>query len=169
MHRLPLILALLAPLALAGCGDDPLASIETFRQTWADAAEQRDGEKLFDLLDARSRQAIEAQLNRLRGLDRRSQKTVIDTLGGDRIRDLREMSPRRYFGLWWNKATDERVPTMTIEAEADESATMVLSLPGRSERFALRLERGRWTWALPEQDFDPPPLMVKSNDEDGES
>ena len=154
MTRLALILSLLSSLVfLAGCARGGEGSLDAFREKWYASVNQRQPEQLYHLLDAKGRRFIDVQLETLRGLDAEKQKSVINWLGGDRVSNLHELNSARFFGLMWRKVTDDQPPKMVIEAQGDQGAYMVLNLREKSQRIELKIEGGRWVWALPEQRF----------------
>ncbi len=149
-------LILISLLLATGCdrgGDD---SLDAFREKWYASVNQRQPELLYDLLDAKGKRFIDVQLETLRGLDAEKQKVVINWLGGDRVNNLHELNSARFFGLLWRKVTDDQPPKMVIEAQGEQGAYMVLNLKDQSQRIELKIEGGRWVWALPEQRFAAP-------------
>ena len=153
--RYRLILMLL-PMMLTGCSGPSEPSLEDFKEKWYAAVNQRRGEELYHLLDARSRRKIDEQLERVRGLSEEMHREVINFLGGDKVSNLHELSNARYFALWWNTVTDNPPPTMVIEATGGQGATMMLTLNEQSQRIELKIEGGKWVWSLPEQTFELP-------------
>ena len=139
-----------------GCRGGSEASLDAFKERWYAAVNQRKPEQLYHMLDAKSRRLVDVQLETLRGLPDAEQMEVINFLGGDRVANLHEISNERYFALWWRKATDDQIPTMTIEAAGDRSAYMVVTLNNQSQRYELKVEGGKWVWALNEQKFQLP-------------
>jgi len=137
-----------------GCGNKGAQSLDTFKEQWYAAVNQRKPEQLYALLDSKSRRAIDQALETLRGLSEQEQLTVINHLGGDRVTSLHDLPNDRYFGLWWRKTTDDQLPTMTIEAQGDQSAYMIVALGEKKQRFELKVEGGKWVWALGEQNFE---------------
>ena len=149
-----LLIALLLLLTTAGCGGKGGQSLEKFKEQWYAAVNQRQPEKLYALLDAKSRRSVDQDLEMLRGLSEQEQLSVINFLGGDRVKSLHDLPNDRYFALWWRRTTDDQLPTMTIEAAGDQSAYMIVALGEKKQRFELKVEGGRWVWSLPEQKFE---------------
>ena len=141
-------------LGLAACGDDDGSSRDVFEQGWHEAVNNRQPDQLYHLLDSVSRRKIDTMLETLRGFDKNRQRVVIDFLGGKRISNLHEITPDEFFGLWWDKATNGKQPTMTIDAAGDTQAGMTLRLGGKSQKILITRESGRWVWRLPAANFD---------------
>ncbi len=154
MKLIPSAILLALCLLLTGCGGKSGPSLDTFKEKWYAAINQRQAENLYPLLDSKSRRTIDQALETLRGLNEQEQLTVINHLGGERIRTLQELSSDRYFALWWRRTTDDQLPTMTFEAVGEQSAYMIVALGENTQRFALKVEGGRWVWSLPEQRFE---------------
>ena len=153
-----LFLSLIAlPVSMAGCGNKSAQSLESFKEQWYAAVNQRKPEQLYALLDSQSRRTIDQALETLRGLSEQEQLAVINHLGGDRVSNLHDLPNDRYFGLWWRKTTDDQLPTMTIEAQGDQSAYMVVALGDKKQRYELKVEGGKWVWSLGEQNFENSP------------
>jgi len=151
--------------ALPGCNRGSASSLEEFKEQWYAAVNQRKPEQLYAMLDAKSRRLVDVQLETLRGLPDIDQLAVVNYLGGDRVSNLHEIGNDRYFALWWRKATDDQIPTMAIEAAGDRSAYMVVTLNDKSQRYELKIEGGKWVWALNEQKFQPPAPVKNLPDE----
>lgn len=145
------------PLLLTACGNKGAQSLDSFKEQWYAAVNQRKPEQLYGLLDSKSRRTIDQSLETLRGLSEQEQLAVINHLGGDRVNSLHDLPNDRYFGLWWRKTTDDKLPTMTIEAQGDQSAYMVVALDDKKQRYELKVEGGRWVWSLGEQTFETQP------------
>lgn len=141
--------------ALPGCGSqDDAQSLEIFRQEWFDAVNDQQGETLYAMLDAASKRWVSRELDELRGLDKETQRRVVDQLGGQRADSLMEFTPGQYFGLLWRQATEGRRPTMKVEASGAQTAYIELSLNETTpQRIRLVIEGGHWVWQLPEADF----------------
>lgn len=153
MHtRLPILVLLLA--MLTACGNKGGQTLEQFKELWYSAVNSRQPEKLYALLDSKSRRSVDQALEMLRGLSEQEQLSVINYLGGDRVTSLHDLPNDRYFALWWRKATDDQIPTMTIEAAGEQSAYMVVARGELKQRYELKVEGGRWVWSLPEQKFE---------------
>jgi len=147
-------------LALTACDGGRAESLDDFKSRWYAAVNSRNGEPLFEMLDSASRRRIDNELQRLRGLPPGEQQPVINALGGERVSDLSQVPVQRYFGLWWNRATDGVAPRMEVEAAGSDNAYMILSTDTGKQRFRLMTEGGRWVWVLPEQSglgFEPQP------------
>jgi hypothetical protein len=146
------VLGLALALALAGCGQSE-ETLDSFAKRWHASVNDRDGQKLYDQLDAASQSGMRRDLEVLRGLDAASQQSVLNQLGGVRVQSLRDLEPAEYFALLWHRATDGQRPTMRVEAHDDHSAYMVLTLGRKDQRVRLWREAGRWVWQLPPQPF----------------
>ncbi len=161
--RLLAILVLVA--TVPACGSKGGESLDSFKARWYGAINQRKPELLYTMLDAKSRRLIDVQLETLRGLPDADQVAVVNHLGGDRVANLHEIDNARYFALWWRKATDDQLPTMTIEAAGERSAYMMVALRDQKQRFELKVEGGKWVWALNEQKLGMPVVVgVKAAD-----
>ena len=152
LTRLLIAIALFLP--LAGCGSKGGQTLEQFKELWYAAVNSRQPEKIYAMLDSKSRRSVDQALEMLRGLSPDEQLSVINFLGGDRVTNLHDLPNDRYFALWWRKATDDQIPTMTIEAAGEQSAYMVVALGEKKQRYELKVEGGRWVWSLPEQKFE---------------
>jgi hypothetical protein len=142
-------IVLLAALWLVGCGNEG-ETLGQFEQRWHEAVNNRNADTLFDLLDSGSQRRVRRELETLRGLDPQAQQAVINQLGGIRVQSLMELKPQDYFALLWRLATEDKRPTMKIEASDQSSAYMLLALEGRGrQRIRLVLQGGRWSWQLP--------------------
>ncbi|MEX2215791.1 MAG: hypothetical protein WD768_16895 [Phycisphaeraceae bacterium] len=148
------LMVLMLILLLSACSQPAEPSLDAFKEQWYAAVNQRKGEALYGLLDAKSRRFMDVQLERVRGLDQDTQRAVINQLGGDRVANLHELSNERFFALFWRKLTDDQPPTMVIEATGGQGAYMMLTLREQSQRIELKVEGGRWVWVLPEQVFE---------------
>ncbi len=155
-YLLAMAVCVLTCVGLVGCDEDDGASFDRFTKDWHDAVNTRQTDKLFDMLDARSRRHVELQLEQLRGLDPKHHQFIINQLGGERVETLHQLTAAKYFSLWWRRVTDEKQPTMRIEAKGGEAAYMVLELDDKSQRIELVKEAGRWRWVLPKQSFSLP-------------
>lgn len=145
----------LLPVALlAGCEEGKRDTVEDFKQRWHAAVNSQQPEQLYDMLDAKSQRHIDLSLETLRGFDAGQQIAVINHLGGERVKDLTEMTPAQFFGLWWNRVMRGRPPGMTIEEPKAQQAVMVLKVEGKEQKIAVSVEAGQWVWRLPEQNFD---------------
>ena len=164
MRQLASITILALCCLLPGCNEDDQPSLDRFQQQWHQAVNSRQPHKLYPMMNAASRRQIELTLEQLRGLEPEHHTFIINQLGGERIKSLHELTPDKYFGLWWRRITDEQLPTMRIEATGDTAAYMLLTLNDKSQRIELMIEAGRWRWVLPKQHFPPPKINhPKSN------
>ncbi len=141
------VMALVGP----GCGRHEDASIAGFEQQWRRALRDQDHERLFHMLDARSRRRITRDLETLRGLEADKQRRVIEQLGGINVTSLNQINAAQYFALFWRRKTNLKRPDTLFDVpEGAQAGTMVLTLDGREEKFTVLLEGDRWVWKLPE-------------------
>jgi len=159
MKHLASITILVFACLLPGCEEDDQPSLDRFQQQWHEAVNQRQPHKLYEMMNAASRRHVEVELEQLRGLEPEHHSFLINQLGGERIKNLHELTPDKYFGLWWRRVTDEQLPTMRIEASGPTAAYMLLTLNDKTQRIELMIEAGRWRWMLPEQNFAPKKLL----------
>jgi hypothetical protein len=139
---------------LAGCGGSS-ESLSGFEKRWHSAINSRQPEQLYDMLDAASQRRIREDLERMRGMSEAEQRLAIEQLGGEKVKSLQELSPRKYFARLWERVLEGRKPTMNIEATGGDTAYMQVALDGgRRERIRLMVEGGKWVWVLPEQKFE---------------
>lgn len=163
MRTLTTILLATVLAGLPGC-DRQGATLESFKEQWYAAVNLREPERLYFLLDARSRRMLDEKLETLRGLDKQEdQQVVINWLGGDRVSDLHQLSNERFFALWWRRVTEDKPPTMVIEAAGGQAAYMTISLNGRDQRIELKQEAGRWVWVLPPQRIHLPDIPAQAD------
>lgn len=155
VNTLLLCMTCLLLVTLTGCGSkDDAQTLEIFRQKWFAAVNEQQGEALYTMLDSASKRWVSRELDELRGLDKDTQRRVVDQLGGQRADNLMEFTPGQYFGLLWRQATEGRRPTMKVEASGSQTAYIELSLNDTApQRIRLVIEGGHWVWQLPEADF----------------
>lgn len=152
--------------ACGGGGGQSPQTLDELADRWRQAVSEDQPEQLFNMLDARSRQAIAHQLQRLRGLDQPAQQAVVDQLGGMRLSDLSTMSAQQYFARLWHHVTDGRRPTLTVQQRGEDWAAMHASLgPQRTLELRVMRQAGRWVWQLPAQALAPDRLSEPQADQ----
>ncbi|MCC5828365.1 MAG: hypothetical protein JJU36_02850, partial [Phycisphaeraceae bacterium] len=90
------------------------------------------------------------ELNFLRAFDPDQQHRVMRHLGGVRAESFVEISPDRYFAMWWRHKTNLQPIDATFDIEpAARSGRVTVEVDGSKQEFAIRFEAGRWMWFLP--------------------
>ncbi len=143
------LLVLVIPL---GCQREA-QSLEQFKAQWVEAIKQQSYQRLYEMLDPSSQRSLRQSLEVMRGLDGSAQQTILDQLEQEDLTDLTHLSPARYFGLLWHRATQGRKPIQVDLAPGVAGiADMLLTFEG-NQRLHVRVVRvgQRWAWQLPDQ------------------
>jgi hypothetical protein len=137
-------------LPLVGCGNRG-ASLEGFEAAYGEALQGGRTEELYDLLDTGSRRRIDKMLDTMRGFDHQAQNTVLQQLGS-KASNMEDMSPQAFFGLWWNAILGGKQASVKIQQaeKGATSASMSITVQGRTQDIELIQESGRWVWRLPQ-------------------
>lgn len=134
-----------------GCDSERREGLESFERAWFSALRQDRAEELYEYLDPRSKQRVIDELHALRAFDPPQQERVMSELGGVRAESFRQISPERYFAMWWRHKTNLQPADARFEVEAGaRSGRVIVEVDGHEQDFAIRFESGRWMWFLPQ-------------------
>lgn len=139
-------------ICLVGCGRSGGDLLDEFGQRWNLVVGRGTYEELYDMLDSASKQTLRRNLENLRSLEAASQQAALDQLDQPRLKDLGQITPRRYFALLWQKATGGQKPQINLNAKGPQTAELILTFDANSIlRLPLAIEANRWVWRLPPQ------------------
>ena len=152
MRRIALLI--LITIAAAGCKGGESQTLEQFSQGWEKTLNDQAYEQLYGMLDSVSQRQIRRDLEVMRGLDIVTHRMILDQLEADGIKDLRKLTPARYFSLLWRRATDGQKGKIDVARRDPDSADMIVTFEG-TKRIPVRLMRedNRWVWQLPPQNL----------------